>query len=139
MSETKLDLWLDKTVGQCRFCDKPLGESPPPACVDCVKVENIRLTKPTNIKESDPYKKTWNTVADEEKSLKEWTKNGNLFTPNHGEIAQRHMSTARYLLNKARKLGRTAEGYTVLDEAMSHKNIAEKLLKQHRKVFKASR
>lgn len=131
-----IDLWLDKIGGMCRFCDKPLGESPPPACGECTVVENRRITR---IKESNPYKKVWNTAEDEEAILLEWVKNGTLFAPTNEELARRHMSDARFLLRKVKKLGKTTESISVFNEALFHWNMAKDYLDKHQEIVVKSR
>lgn len=127
---------LDEVIGLCRFCKKPLGESPPPACAECVGLETRRITK---IKETDPYKKVWNTVEDEEAILLSWVRNGTLFVPTLEELAIRHVGTARHLLWKARKLGRCAEGISLFEEAVLQRNIAKEMFDKHREVVRKSR
>jgi hypothetical protein len=136
MLSSNLDKWLDSIVGMCRFCDKPLGESPPPACASCTVQENRRITR---IREANPYKKVWDTVEDAEAVLLEWVKNGTLFAPTWEELAHRHISKSRYLLNKARSFGKSAEGYSAFNEAMSHRDKAEEMLKKHQEVLRKSR
>lgn len=126
---------LDEVIGLCRFCTKPLGDSPPPACAACVGLEK----KATKAKQTDPYKKVWNAVEDEEATLLAWVKNGTLFVPTQEELARRHVSTAKYLLNKARTLGRSAEGLSVFDEAMFHRNMAKDLFDKHVNIVLKSR
>lgn len=87
----------------------------------------------------DPYKKVWNSVEDEESDLLNAVKNGTLFEPTRAELARRHMSTARYLLKRARTLGRTVEGRMVFEEAVSHRNIAEKMLKSHYEMLRKAK
>lgn len=127
---------LDKVIGLCRFCTKPLGESPPPACADCVGME-VRRT--TSSKESDPYKKVWNSVEDEEAQLLSWVKNGTLFVPTMEELARRHVSAAKYHLAKARRLGRSAEGIANFEEALLQRKFAKEMFDKHREVVRKSR
>lgn len=126
---------LDEVIGKCRFCTKPLGDLPPPACAACVGLEK----KATRYRESDPYKKVWNSVEDEEAELLSWVKNGTLFIPTWAEMARRHMSAARYLLRRAREHGRSAEGISVFQEAMFHWNTAKDCLDRHKDVLLKSR
>lgn len=127
---------LDEVIGTCRFCTKPLGESPPPACAECVGLEKGRVT---SLKEKDPYKKVWNAVEDEEKALLSWVKNGTLFVPTLEELARRHISTAKYHLNKARRHGRSAEGLAAFEEAMIQRKLAKQMLDRHHDVLIKSR
>lgn len=127
---------LDKIIGICRFCNKSLGESPPPACADCIGLESRRTT---NKKESDPYSKVWNSVEDEEAALNSWNKNGTLFVPTMEELAKRHMSAARHQLSKARKLGRCAEGIEAFNEALFQRKMAKDMLDNNREVVRKAR
>lgn len=127
---------LDEVIGTCRFCTKPLGESPPPACAECIGLEKGRVT---NLKEKDPYKKVWNSVEDEESALLGWIKNGTLFAPTWEELARRHISTAKYHLKKARTHGRSAEGLAAFEEATIHRTLAVTMLDKHREVLIKSR
>ena len=127
---------LDEVIGLCRFCTKPLGDSPPPACAACVGLETRRITR---LKETDPYKKVWNTVEDEESILLEWVKNGTLFVPTLEELARRHVSSAKYLLNKARKLGRSAQGLEAFNDALSHQKMAKEMFDKHHEMVLKSR
>lgn len=126
---------LDEVIGLCRFCAKPLGDSPPPACAACIGLEK----RATRHKETDPYKKVWNTVEDEEAILLSWVRNGTLFVPTLEELARRHVSTAKYLLSKARKLGRSAEGISMFEDAMFHRNMAKKMFDKHQENLVKSR
>lgn len=127
---------LDEVIGTCRFCTKPLGESPPPACAECAGLEKGRIT---NLKEKDPYKKVWNSIEDEESELLAWVKNGTLFVPTLEELARRHISTARHHLVKARRHGRSAEGLAAFEEAAIHQRLARKMLDLHHDVLVKSR
>lgn len=128
---------LDEVIGLCRICNGPLGESPPPACATCVGQDRRHTRK----KESDPYKKVWNTVEDEEAILLEWVKNGTLFVPTPEELALRHVATARYLLKKARDVGPFADydkRLALFEEAMFHRNMAKEMFdKHHERVLKS--
>jgi hypothetical protein len=128
---------LDEVIGMCRFCTKPLGESPPPACAECVGLEARRTT--TRLKETDPYKKVWNAVEDEEAVLLSWVRNGTLFVPTLEELARRHVSTAKYHLNKARIHGRSAEGLAAFEEALIQRKLAKVMLDRHQEVLVKSR
>lgn len=127
---------LDEVIGLCRYCTKPLGDSPPPACAHCIGLETKGISR---IKQPDPYKKVWNTAEDEEAVLLEWVKNGTLFVPTWEDLARRHVSKAKFLLNQARKHGRTAEGHSVFKEAMFHRNMAQECVDRHREVLLKSR
>lgn len=126
---------LDSIIGMCRFCTKPLGESPPPACAECVEQESRR---PTKLNESDPYKSTWNAVEDEEASLLSWIKNGTLFVPTREELAKRHLSVAHHQLRKARSLGRSAEGIEAFNEALFQRKMAKTLFDKQREIVLCS-
>ena len=126
---------LDEVIGTCRFCTKPLGDSPPPACANCIKQER----RITTAKERNPYKKVWNAVEDEEAALITWVKNGTLFVPTLEEMAKRHMSADRHKLSKARKLGRSAEGIEAFNEALFQRRMAKHLLDQKREIVIKSR
>lgn len=128
---------LDEVIGTCRFCTKPLGESPPPACAECVGLEARRTA--TRLRETDPYKKVWNAVEDEEAALLSWVRNGTLFVPTMEELARRHISTARYHLAKARRHGRSAEGLAAFEEAIIHRRLAQNMLDRHHDVLSKSR
>lgn len=126
---------LDEVIGLCRFCTKPLGDSPPPACAACVGLEK----RASRAKQSDPYKKVWNTVEDEEATLLSWVRNGTLFVPTLEELGRRHVSTAKYLLAKARRLGRSSEGIEAFEEAQSHQRMAQEMFDKHHQVVLKSR
>lgn len=128
---------LDEVIGLCRECGKSLGESPPPFCTECAGMETKRIT---HRKEgSDLYKKVWTAPEDEEGELLARVKNGTLFVPTWEEMAFRHKSTAKYLLARARKLGRTVEGLSIFDDAVIHRNLAKMCLDKHREVLVKSR
>jgi hypothetical protein len=127
---------LDEVIGLCRYCTKPLGESPPPACASCAGYETRRIT---NIKQSDPYKKVWNSVEDEEAILLAWVKNGTLFVPTNEELARRHVSKARFMLRKARQAGPSADGEGLFEEALFHQKMARELFDKHQRNLIRSR
>lgn len=127
---------LDEVIGRCRYCTKPLGNSPPPACAYCAGYETKRISR---ITQPDPYKKVWNTAEDEEAALLSWVKNGTLFVPTLEELARRHASTVRYLLAKARNLGRSAEGIEIFNEALFHHKMAKEMFDKHGEVVRKSR
>ena len=127
---------LDEVIGLCRICNQSLGESPPPACANCMAPGSKRKTTK---KETDPYKKVWNAVEDEEADLLLWNKNGTLFVPTREELAKRHMSTARHQLSKARKLGRCAAGIEAFNEALIQRKLAQTMLDGHRDILYKSR
>jgi hypothetical protein len=91
------------------------------------------------MKEKDPYKKVWNSVEDEEAELLSWVKNGTLFVPTLEELARRHVSSAKYLLAKARRLGRSAAGIESFEEALIHQKFARDLFDKHKNVILKSR
>jgi len=93
----------------------------------------------SRVTEGDPYKKVWNSVDDEEASILESMRNGTLFTPTMADLSRRHMGRAKFLLKKARQLGRTAEGREVFADALFHKNLAQDLLNQHLEVLAKSK
>lgn len=82
-------------------------------------------------KEANPYNKVWNSVEDEETSVLEWVKNGTLFPPTLEELGHRHKSHARFLLARARDLGRTTEGVSVFNEALYHRDRAKEMFDKH--------
>lgn len=127
---------LDEVIGLCRYCSKSLGESPPPACATCADQENRRITR---LKESDPYKKVWNQVEDEEGDILAWVKNGTLFVPTWEVLALRAVSHSRSLLRKARNQESKAAGRKIFEDALFYRNMAEKAFTEHHKVITRSR
>lgn len=127
---------LDEVIGLCRDCGESLGDMPPPYCTKCASHERKRIS---SVKEKDPYKKVWDSAEDEEAELLSWVKNGTLFVPTWEEMSRRHASTAKYLLARARKLGRTAEGISVFNEALFHRNMAKHAIDKHQEVLVLSR
>lgn len=127
---------LDAVIGLCRYCSKPLGNTPPPACAYCAGRETKRLSR---ITQPDPYKKVWNTVEDEEAALLSWVRNGTLFVPSLEELARRHVGSAKYLLAKARRLGRSAEAIELFEEARFHQRMAQEMFDKHHEVVLKSR
>lgn len=127
---------LDEVIGLCRFCGKSLGESPPPSCASCAEQDHRRITR---LKESDPYKKVWNSVEDEEGEILNWVKNGTMFVPTWEVLALRAVSQARFLLAKARKEESKAAGRKIFQDAMFYRNMAEKAFENHRLVIARSR
>ena len=87
----------------------------------------------TRKSEANPYRNVWNNLRDEEADLTNQTRNGTLFIPTQLELFYRHRSTAKYWLQKARKLGRTVEGHTAFQEALFHTKMAKSSLENHRK------
>lgn len=75
---------------------------------------------------TNPYKKVWNTVEDEESALMNAVRNGTLFVPTYAIIAERSRSTARYLKDKAERIG-GVEGRSLLKDAMVQENLAESM------------
>lgn len=127
---------LDLVIGLCRECGATLGESPPPNCASCTRMETRRLT---HVREGDPYRKVWSAPEDEEGELLARIKNGTLFVPSHEELAFRHESKARYLLQKARSQGRTAEGVSIFEDALFHVGMAKKMMDSHQQGLVQSR
>lgn len=129
---------LDEVIGKCRECASDLGNTPPPYCTDCAGKEARRAT---HVRESNPYKKVWNSVEDEESSLVEAAANNTLFCPTAGELALRSMGTARYFLAQARKFGKNnpEHGRELFTEAMIHVRSARKFWEEHNTILERSR
>lgn len=64
-------------------------------CGECISPRRGR------VRETDPYRKVWDTVDDHEKELMESVKNGTLFCPTPAIIAERHRNAERYYRGKA--------------------------------------
>ena len=129
---------LDKVIGSCRDCSKPLGDSPPPYCAKCTTMEKRRVAY---YKEASPYKKVWNTVDDEEKFLSEMAANNTLFVPSAADLAFRHTKTAHYLLAQARDAGRTnaERGREIFKDALFHVGMAKKFAAMNETILARSR
>lgn len=90
-------------------------------------------------RETDPYKKVWNSVEDHEAELLESVKNSTMFVPTWEVIALRCVSRSRSLLADARKQESKAAGRKIFEDALFYRNLAEKAFQNHRKVLRCSR
>lgn len=93
-------------TGVCASCDGTCD-------TDMGLCESCRAPRRTRVIEaSNPYKKVWNSMEDEESTILDAVRNGTLFVPTPAILADRHRSTERHLRRQAEKqgpiIGRTA-------------------------------
>lgn len=91
------------------------------------------------VRETDPYKKVWNSVEDHEGDLLESVKNSTMFVPTWEVLAHRYVSRSRFLLSKARTQESKAAGRKIFEDAMFYRNMAEKCFEEQRRVLRSSR
>lgn len=95
-------------------CDTDMG-----LCGPCRAPRRTRV-----IEASNPYKKVWNSVEDEESFILDAVRNGTLFVPTPAILAERHRSTARYYRARAQAVG-VAVGHTAMQKARESESLAE--------------
>lgn len=114
-------------TGICADCGEP-SDMDKGLCNDCHIPRKGRAGEVAN-----PYKKVWNAVEDEEVTLLNSVRNGTLFVPTYAILAERSRSTARYLTDRAKKMG-VVGGHAALKEADGHIRQAEAMEKMDNKI-----
>lgn len=104
-------------TGLCATCEGPC-DLDKGLCDACRSPRGSR-----SVEASNPYKKVWNSVEDEEKFILDSVRNNALFIPTPAILADRHRASARHWRRQATKLG-TVAGRTALKEAEFHDRMA---------------
>lgn len=130
-TETRERLWRLGTCWKCVEDMKPASEvgrvdSSSPLCDTCSR-ERLQESR---VYEPNPYKRAWANQDEIEQMATEWAKNDILFCPSYETMAVRHSDKARFLLRRARVLGRSAAGWAIFREAMVHVRLAKSFAAQ---------
>lgn len=111
-------LWAAGVCWLCREEDRPdCHVTDSPLCKPC-SATRLDSQREEN---SNPYRNAWDNPED-----LELPESDTLFSPDYGIMAFRHAQSARFLLSRARNIGRGATGRSVFERALAQVRLAKR-------------